>query len=481
MAEMTLEQQRALALARAREREAGSSGGFNPMTSLHDSATGVGQGITLGFGDEIMAGMATPFRAGYNYLTGGDPSISGAYNTELGRQRDILHGAEKRSPIGTGVGELAGGLALGGNAAAGAAPVKATYPALIKQGAKQGAAYGGLYGFGSGEGTEDRLGKAATGAAVGGATGAVLGGASAYLANRGATKSMPNVADLETAKTNAYKAVDNSGVTYDFDTFGKKFSADVRTAAINAKRHPKAFSLLEDVENNIGKGYQPTLTEMDQFRQVVRRDLLKSTDASEQFFGEKMLDSIDDFINSGPKGAADAINTARKANTMWRKSETIQDALETAELRTTKSGSGGNIDNNIRNEVFKILKNKKQVAPFTQTERKAMKDLVEGTNLQNWARWIGKLSPEGNGLALLLHAVAGVKSGGSSLPLAGVGFLAKRYADQATPTNLANLSHLIAGTKAPQPMLSGPGQGVLGNLIRGGAVGVNYTDPMFRR
>src|SRR5262249_55251335 len=106
--DLTLEQQQALAMAAARARAAGNLppvappkpsmgdqmfGKGSTLGSIYDTfidtTTGIGQGATFGLGDEINAGIAAPFRAGYDYATGKGFDLGDAYDRELQHQRDI--------------------------------------------------------------------------------------------------------------------------------------------------------------------------------------------------------------------------------------------------------------------------------------------------------------------------------------------------------------------------------------------------------
>lgn len=141
--------------------------------TLQDFNTGLGQGLTAGFKDELFAGMAAPFRAGARAITGGDEGkgigerFSGAYEIELENQRRMQREAEARSPIATGVGETAGAV-MSMASPAGRAQ---SWLGAMGRGGGVGAVYGGLYGFGSGEGVEDRLSQAKTGGVIGGSLG----------------------------------------------------------------------------------------------------------------------------------------------------------------------------------------------------------------------------------------------------------------------------------------------------------------------
>ena len=133
---------------------------------------GVKQGSTLGFGDEIQAGIAAGTVGLANLAGMTDLTAKEAYGQALEDFRGDLTKAREDRPIVTGVGEVGGaiatGLAGGGqlSALAKAAPVRTAIGA--------GGVSGGLYGFGSGEGgAEERLKDAGTGASLGAVTGGV--------------------------------------------------------------------------------------------------------------------------------------------------------------------------------------------------------------------------------------------------------------------------------------------------------------------
>jgi hypothetical protein len=139
----------------------------------------VAQGVTLGFMDEIAAGLDAPFVAGKRALVDGQPFDMGkAYDDRLAGYRQDEAEFRESNPVSSFVGEAAG--AVAGTVANPAlraitsAPAGASILAQTGRGALAGGALGGAYGFGSGEGgIENRAVGAATGAAVGAAAGAV--------------------------------------------------------------------------------------------------------------------------------------------------------------------------------------------------------------------------------------------------------------------------------------------------------------------
>jgi len=124
----------------------------------------LGQGLALGFGDEIEAGVKSAFT---------DESYGDAVNRIRGEMDDYRKdNAGKALAMEIGGGLLTGGVGAG-RAAAGAAARGAM--GAIKSGALTGAGIGGVAGFGSGRDTlENRLTNAAIGAGAGGVLGAAL-------------------------------------------------------------------------------------------------------------------------------------------------------------------------------------------------------------------------------------------------------------------------------------------------------------------
>jgi hypothetical protein len=157
-----------------------------PPTVLAASNEGALQGVTLGFGDELMAALMTiPEMAYRNHIKGENIGPGEAYNSALERERGQLRAAEEAHPYATMAGSIAGGVATGGAlgkaglsfgqraADAGSGLVK-----TMAGSAADGAILGGVSGFGSGEGVGDRVGDSALGSgaglAIGGAVPAVI-------------------------------------------------------------------------------------------------------------------------------------------------------------------------------------------------------------------------------------------------------------------------------------------------------------------
>lgn len=456
-----------------------------PRAGLTDLAT---QGVSFGFADEVGAsGAATGAFLRTLQETGSIDQASKAageaYNRRLGEIRQGIRDVRAEHPIAATAAEVAGGLATGGTLARGGVTLlnaaRPTVPSMVARGAAEGAAYGALHGFGTGEGLEDRTRRAASGAAVGGAAGGAMGLAGGALARRAARRTVPTSQDLRRAADAAYDAADRAGVVVSDQSFSNvvdDIANAARQAGIDRTIHPKATAALSRLQSEVGK--QPTLRELDTLRRVLK-SAAASSEADERRVAQIMIEKLDDYITglspsdvvAGDASAASrALREARRFWSRFRKAEMIDEAVEAAVLRASSTGSGGNADNAIRQNIRAILTNPKRARMFTEEERRLMKRVVEGGRLQNLARWLGKMSPQGNGLALMLHLFSGSATGGATLPLAGVGAAAKAIADRATPRNVnALLDAVRLGQIPAAPQLTGPQQALIEGLLVTGA------------
>lgn len=272
----------------------------------------------------------------------------------------------------------------------------------------------------------------------------------------------PSMDVLRTERDAAYRAADKAGVSYSPQQYDKMLTdlvAEVRGQNISPTRHQAAYSFITDM---IGRrnGKPMTLTELDQLRQEVRRDLITPSYGNPEreadaHFGEEIISAIDDLINSNATGSQ-AMQAARAAHSRLRKSEIIQDALIKARRRAESTGSGGNINNAIRQNIRAILDSPKKSKAFSKQELAAMESLVKQGKIENLLRLIGKLSPSGNGLmAALGIGGTALNPALASAPLAGMA--AKAGADRITQGKAAQLQAMVAGKPVtPLPRLPMP-------------------------
>lgn len=154
-----------------------------PRSMLASAAHGASDVATLGFGDELSAGLAT----GLDMLPGGQGRD---YQQNLAQIRGMQGQAQADNPGSYLAGQIGGAIGGGGLLAKSGLSLSAnairsgrSLPAVAAASGVESAALGGIHGFGSGEGVEDRLSNAGTGMMVGGGLGLVAPVALAGVSN----------------------------------------------------------------------------------------------------------------------------------------------------------------------------------------------------------------------------------------------------------------------------------------------------------
>lgn len=301
----------------------------------------------------------------------------------------------------------------------------------------------------------------------------VAGPTSRIPAAKVAASAVPEIDELYAAKNAAYEAVDKLGARYSTEAYDQLTSDMLKRAAdgaISESRHPKAYSMLVDLQSN---PKALSLTELDQMRQVIRRDLVNAGDDAEGHFGQEFISAIDSFIEKAgpgqitgatPEAANKTIKAARLAHRIVKKSEILQDALDKAQRRTASTGSGGNIDNATRQALARIVGSPKLSASFTKAEIGMMDEVINrGGKLGDVVRLIGKLSPSGNGLmaALGLGATA-MNPVMAAAP--AVGMVARSISDRATQKGVERLTEAVRTGGVPRVPVAPPAPNVPSSL-----------------
>ena len=326
---------------------------------------------------------------------------------------------------------------------------RAAYGALV------GAGSGATIGFMEGEGGFQNRTKNAF---VTGALGGVFGAAAPKMLDALASaprriqatfqrsSQRPTVAALRATKNAAYDAVDQAGVTFSPEQMS---GLSTRVQEIFANSN---FDEVADTASGAtlrilrGKeGREQTLGQLDRVRQNLWKRYATAGDQPQIL---DAIQEIDGLINNHPD-ASGLMDIARSANATFAKSQLLEDAFDRATRQTSVSGSGGNIANNYTRAVNSILNNKRQMRFFNADEEQAMRAFVQmadegGPRLR---RLIGKMSPNGNGLMMTLHAVGGMASGGATLPLMVAGGAAKSSADRAILRGGQALQDTLAGVR----------------------------------
>ena len=395
-------------------------------------------------------------------------------NKRMKEERPIL---DKASQV---AGAVAGTLPLAAAAPAAFGAGTASLPLRMAAAGATGTAMGGADAFvrSDYDGMEALKGAAwgGTMATAGPAVAAGAGRVTRALAERlrpGAQA--PTIEALRAAAGKAYQAADDAGVVVGQPAIAQ--TADdiatlVKSTGYHPKLHPRIGVALEELQ--AATTAPQSLTALEQLRRIVKT-AGKSLDPDERRIAGEIVDTLDDRLGALKpadviSGNADeGVTALKEGRELWarmRKSEMIEDALEKAGNRASSTGSGGNVDNAIRQNIRHILDNPKKARLFNEEEREAMQAVVDGTGWHNFSRLVGKLSPQGNGLM----AALGIGATAANPMMAAVpatGFVSKKIAEAMTRGNANRLDTLVraGGPLAPSPWAQ-PAEEAVSPLVR---------------
>jgi len=523
MAELTLEQKRAVAMASARLRlQQGGGGALSAAVAPWDQrdASGVPGGQATGHQQmptafqQAIGDADGAMRIAADSMTfGGADRLAGRLNgTGADHERQLTEQARNDAgPIGNavdiGAGSLvpmhagAEGLTLAGRFGTDMLGGVRGLIARIGLAGFEGAGYGALNAAGHGQ----DIGHGAEFGALGGVGGNVLGEGVAAgtqkivnaLAKKAPTRT---VADFMAAKDAAYKAAESEGVKFAPQAVDRlSNAADDALSSVGFSNQSPGSTLQElapgalAAKNNINahQGLDLSLSDMENIRKVAGAAFRPGNKTNNSATGS-MINSIDDlFLNPNPGdvvsgdsvAAGAALKDARNYYHQGSKLQKVESLFDRGEAKADASGSGGNFQNATRQQLNKILQNKGWDRGFTPDELGAVKNFVKGGNTQNIMRAVGAMAPAGNalmkaawggaagigGLAYSPYAALAVGGGAA----ASVG--AKKIAEAMTRRSFENVRRTIANggaNIAPTNTLSEP----LAKIARALAIsGANRT------
>ena len=414
-------------------------------TGIGSAIEGIGQGLSMGWIDEIASGLAATVKAPFVNKTWQE-----IYKDQLDKERANLQAAKTEHPYVTGTGEVAGAIASG-MAMPGIRSAK-TIGGAVAKGATQGAVAGGIYGAGTAN--EDKLIEGAKGAGVGAVLGGAIGGVAGALARP--KSPVPGLDELRAKADQAYQAAENSGVAIKPQRFSQVVS-DIKNKAIqeglDPTLHPGATAALKRLEDSASQGLPQTFKGAETLRKILK-GAASSNSKDERRIAYIITDKYDDFIrNLNPSDvvsgdttvARESIKTARDLWTRMSKGEVVETLMERAANRSSQfSGSG--YENALRTEFRSLIQNPKRFRVFNKAEQEALKKVARGGPIENALRMIGKAAPTGI-VSGSLGAGAGFAVGGpmgaAAVPLAGAA--ARIGATQMTKNNALIASQLMRG------------------------------------
>jgi hypothetical protein len=320
----------------------------------------------------------------------------------------------------------------------------------------EGAGYGGLMAAGN---DQDIL----TGMGIGGILGP-LGQGAGDLIERGAAAFRPlkptfNEEQLKAAGSAAFKRADDAGVIYKpqaVDRLRGQVYDDFAEFGFHPKNHPGAGVAYDELKR-LAQGGNVSLKGLNAARRIAgggfkadnpsNNELLKGVTRRIDDFAVNA--TADDVLTGDTQAASAALKEGRDYWSRFRKTEKVQELMERAGLQAGSTGSGGNVENATRQQLKRLLTDKKLTRGMSKDEISAIRKAVLGTNTQNALRLAGKLSPQGNGLMLYLMGAGSIAAPQITIPAMAAGYGAKKAAESMTARNAEMVKRLIAaGGKA---------------------------------
>ena len=430
-------------------------------------------GVLMGYGDEVRAFDAaitgeTPEGEYFNY----DRPFWERYNVAKGAEETQRKAYQEENPVKATTAEIGGALSAAGGLGKQGVTLAGRGVGLGQKaglGALEGGAYGALYGSG-----ESDPGQRLKGALWGGGAGAALGGAitigaqkfATALQQRGLLRSAPTPEMLRRTATEAADTAKAQGVVFSqktYEPFLRDLTRDLMEEGVDKTITPRASAALKRLTELSGKN--PSFKELEKMRRIAA-SAAKSIEPADRRLAMMMVDKIDEFVAT-PGNVAHATGDAALASASlvsmrrdWgrmRRAEMLDEALMKAERRSASTGSGGNIENAIRQNIRSILDSPTKRRGFSAPELAAMEDVVRGGSVRSALRLLGKISPQGNGLSAFLN-IGAVYLEPSFLAATLFGTGAKALADRMARKSADVASALVrTGGQSPAlPRLPGP-------------------------
>lgn len=416
------------------------------------------KGATFGIGPILTAGEAALVgrKPGGGLFDIGDFSgdFESRFDEALAAERAQNEAFREESPALTLGAEIGGAIATAPIGLAGAATTGGKVALAAAEGALTGA------GFAAGEGRDIQEG-ALLGTAFGAAGGlaargieSVAGGIRDFARGSDLLAKSPTAQALRQKTTKLYDQAKRSGVKFGrkaFSDFMDNLDSEILEAGAAPGVTDKTIGVLNFMRQKVGE--ELDFTELDTLRRVAQ-GAAGSTEPAERRLGSMIIDSLDGFVDDA---SASLGGTAKKARRLWgrvRRDELIAEAIEQA--NNSRSG----FDQGIRVELGKILRNNKKIRGFSEAEKKAIKQIVNGTTTSNVLRNVGKLgfSPQqttsniiGGGIGLGAGAAAGGLPGAAAVLAGGTG---ARIASDALQARNAQILGAMTRAGKPQGQIS---------------------------
>jgi hypothetical protein len=275
----------------------------------------------------------------------------------------------------------------------------------------------------------------------------------------------------------------------------ERINSALTDIGINGELAPKTFGILSRIKEAPADSVV-TVPNLETVRRAFGHAAGDFSNPTEQLAAGRAKRDLADYLAAIPdkdvvRGpAAEASDLIKNANANYaasKRSEQISEALKKAELQTSATHSGRNLDNKTRQSFVKLLTNDKASAGFTQSELDAAESIIKGSNTADLMRSAGNFLGGGGGLGMLHGSSIGA-AGGATLagPLGAavgattvpaLGYMLKKGADASTLNKVQAFQEMVRrrsplGESMPETVSAAmtPQQAIMTRLIAGGFV-----------
>jgi hypothetical protein len=502
---LTIEQQKAMALAKARVRaKAGAKAPYEGFAAGADQlSSGINEGLAsfAGAPVDLVTGALNLGSSGINYALGTDiPKIEnpvGGSESLRGVMDPLISDTEPQTMpqryLRRGGQELGFGIPAALTGASlpkyGMAAREALLPYMATSTA--GDAGAAVAGQTSREIAPDNPVADFLASVVGG------GGAS-YAASRMTPELVPTQSLDELKQSNADKWATIKGSTDELTPEASARLSPELHAMLKEKRatNPNLFPRANATVDDITALPPKSLYEVEEARRLAGRNV--AANADEAAVGVEMKRTIDDYLTglgpddvrgADPEASIAMMRDARRGSHQAFKGDEIENKAMRAETRAATTGTGGNEVNAMRQNVRTVFDRERDPTlrgkggGYTPDEMAAMDRIVNGDTKSNIARLLGRLSPTSGALPLMAMGGGGVSGTTAAmltgnplyaLPMvgAGVGMVAKSAAESMTKKEIAKLLATITNggvTPAKSAARTASERAVLEQLLATGA------------
>lgn len=386
-----------------------------------------------------------------------------AYTREQLMQEALKRNREKRSPVASTIGKLAGDLVLPGAVSkAGWTMAGKTLPVVGKTLPlmTEAAGYGYIQGAGDakqGEKMEGGLKGAAVSAATAGLV-SKAGDIGMGIANKVARRAnpAPSTSQIFQKGSDLYDEAKIAGVVVKpqaVQNINGNVKLKMQDFDLDPVLQPKTSHLVSRFEAAAKANKPMSLMELENLRKQAVRITQDATEASEKAAAGNIIESIDVAMQNNANFTANSnqgLKALTEARQVWktaRKAEILDDIAQNAQLQAT------GFENGLVVQMRALAKNKAKMKAFTPEEQAAIRKLVSRGSVRQILAMMGRLSPNSTFGGITTGSAL---FGSGVLPaaaLGGTGWVSKKAAEAMTRSKFGGIQEMVArgaGNALPQ-------------------------------